>query len=90
MSFLCEFCVVLCESSKGDLALPKAAQGKVMYGIFKSSNGIISCKDKLHKINIVLLSLYQEPYVVEKDSHKLAKTCSKMQAIAVAEEWIRI
>ena len=54
----------LWKPSKGDLTLLGGVQRKAMDWIFKTSNSVLSYKEKLQKINILPLSLYQELHVV--------------------------
>ena len=54
----------LWKPSNGDLTLLESAQQKAMSWIFKNSNSVLSYKEKLQKINILPLSLYQELHVV--------------------------
>ena len=56
--------VALRKQSKGDLTLLESVQRKAMAWIFKTSNSVLSYKEKLQKINILPLSLYQELLVV--------------------------
>ena len=48
----------------GDLTLLESVQRKAMSWIFKTSNSVLSYKEKLQKINILPLSLYEELHVV--------------------------
>ena len=54
----------LWKPSKGDLTLLECVQRKAMAWIFKTSNSVLSYKEKFQKINILPLSLYQELHVV--------------------------
>ena len=54
----------LWKPSNGDLALLESVQRKTMSWIFKTSNSALSFKEKLQKINILPLSIYQELHVV--------------------------
>ena len=54
----------LWKPSNCDLTLLESVQLKAMSWVFKTSNSVFSYKEKLQKINILLLSLYQELHVV--------------------------
>ena len=54
----------LWKPSKGYLTLLESVQRKAMAWIFKTSNSVLPYKEKLQKINILPLSLYQELHVV--------------------------
>ena len=54
----------LWKPSNGDLTLLESVQRKARSWIFQTSNSVLSYKEKLQKINILPLSLYQELHVV--------------------------
>ena len=60
--FLC-YGSAIWKSSKGDLGIIESVQRKAISWIFMTSNSHISYKDKLVKLNILPLSLYQELHV---------------------------
>ena len=68
-AYICYVVPVLCygsaiwKPSKSDLGIIESVQQKAISWIFMRSNSHISCKDKLVKLNILPLSLYQELHV---------------------------
>ena len=65
-AYICYVVPILCygsaiwKPSKGDLGIIESVQRKAIPWIFMTSNSHISYKDKLVKLNILPLSLYQE------------------------------
>ena len=65
-AYICYVVPILCygsaiwKPSQGDLGIIESVQRKAISWIFMTSNSHISYKDKLVKLNIVPLSLYQE------------------------------
>ena len=68
-AYICYVVPILCyvsaiwKPSKGDLGIIESVQRKAISWIFMTSNSHISYKDKLVKLNILPLSLYQELHV---------------------------